>query len=221
MKVAKHVLILLGLVGVLGAVMPFAQVRKGVAAWTLSAKDLSFGLGKTHAALDTKLPKIVAKKLGSDLTDTRDDLKMVADYLKWSVLVFIPSLLLFLLGVIAVARKRLGRGLAGVTLFVGLIALASWIGLHFAIEYALEEADVKGLTIDLLPGAHMLILTALTGIGIGIAALVKPEPVPGVASVRQPPRSSVPPQSSPPPSSFPPPSMPPPSTPPPAGPAAS
>lgn len=211
MKVAKHVLILLGLVGVLGAIMPFAEVRKGVAAWTLSAKDLSFGLEKTHAALDKKLPKIVAKRLGSDVTDTRDDLKMVADYLKWSVLVFIPSLLLFLLGVIAVARKRLGRVIAGVTLLAGLVALASWIGLHFAITYALEEADVKGLTIELMPGAHMLILTAITGVGIGIAALVKPEPLPGVVPARPAPPPSLPPPS------MPPPSMPPPSVPPPAG----
>ena len=108
--------------------------------------------------------------------------------------------------------------LAGFTLFVGLVALASWIGLHFAIEYALEEADVKGLTIELMPGAHMLILTALTGIGVGIGALVKPEPVPGAVATRAPSPTAPPPPSMPPPS-MPPPSMPPPSTPPPSGPA--
>lgn len=180
MKVAKHVLILLGLVGVLGVIMPFAQVRKGVVAVALTAKELSFGLDKTHAALDRKLPKLVEKRLGSTVTDTRDDLKIVADILKWAALVFVPSALLVLIGIVAVMRKRLGRVLAGASLLIGLVSLATWIGLHYAIDYGLEEADVKGLSIELMSGAHMLIISALTGIGVGIAALVKPEPRPGV-----------------------------------------
>ena len=195
MKIAKHVLILLGLVGVLGVIMPLAEVRKGIAAWTLSAKDLSFGLEKTHAALDRKLPNIVAKKLGSDVTDTRDELKMVADGLKFSALLFAPAVMLFLIGIIAVLRKRLGRVLAGTALFFGLVTLAAYIGLHYGIDYALEEADVKGMTIELRTGAHMLILTALTGIGVGLAALIKPEAPPSTMS----PPGSMPPRSMPPP----------------------
>jgi hypothetical protein len=192
-KVAKHVLILLGLVGVLGVIMPFAEVRKGIAAVSLSAKDLSFGLEKTHAVLDRKLPKIVAKRLGSDVTDTRDDLKLVADGLKYAVLVFAPAALLVVIGIIAVLRRRLGRVLAAMALLMGLVSLASWIGLHYAIDYALEEADVKGMTIELMTGAHMLIVSALAGIAIGAAALVKPEPLPAPTPVRPPPPAPMPP----------------------------
>lgn len=203
MKVAKHVLILLGLVGVLGVIMPLAELRKGPVGVTLTAKDLSFGLDKTHAALDRKLPKLVEKRLGADVMETREDLKLVADYLRWAVLVFAPAVLLVLIGVVAVTRKRLGRVLAGAALLLGLVALAAWIGLHYAIDYALVEADVKGMTIELLSGAHMLILTAATGIGVGLAALIRPEPLPGPAPVRP----------------APPPAMPPPPMPPPPGPA--
>lgn len=182
MKVAKHVLILLGLVGVLGVIMPFAEVRKGIAAVQLSAKDLSFGLEKTHATLDRKLPKLVEKRLGSTVIDTRDELKLVADGLKYAALVFLPAALLVVIGIIAVIRKRLGRVLASFALLLGIVSLASWIGLHYAIDYALEEADVKGMTIELMAGAHMLLVGALAGLGVGMAALIKPEPPPGPAT---------------------------------------
>ncbi len=175
MKVAKHVLILLGLAGLIGLVMPLAELRKGPVGITLSAKELSFGLEKTHGALDRKLPGFIEKRLPTDVRDTRDDVKMVADYLKWAVVAFAPALLLVGVGLAAVARKRLGRGLAAASVLVGLVALATWIGLHYAIAYALVEADVKGMTIALMPGAHMLLVPAIAGIAVGIAALVHPE----------------------------------------------
>jgi hypothetical protein len=175
MKVAKHVLILLGLVGVLGVVMPLAELRKGPAAVTLSAKELSFGLEKTHGVLDKKLPGFLEKKIPIDVRDIRDDVKMVADYLKWAVFLFAPAVLLVLIGIVAVMRKQLGRPLASAALLVGVIALGAWIALHKVIAYALVEADVKGMTIELMSGAHMLVITAATGIGVGIAALVRPD----------------------------------------------
>lgn len=176
MTVLKHVLLLLGLVGVIGVVMPLAEIRKGPVGVALSARELSFGLEKTHSALDKKLPKLLEKHLPGDVRDTRDDLKMVADYLKWAVLVYAPALLLAVFGLIAVRKKRLDRGLAGAAVLCGVVALGAWIGLHYAIAYAIEEADIKGMTIQLMSGAHMLLLTAATGIGVGIAAIVKPEP---------------------------------------------
>lgn len=182
MKVLKHVLILLGLVGVLGVVMPLAELRKGPAGVALSAKELSFGLEKTHGMLDRKLPGFLEKRIPTDVRDTRDDVKMVAAYLKWAVLVFVPAVLLVGMGIIAVSRKRLGRPLATASLLVGVIALGTWIALHKVIAYAIVEADVKGMTIELMSGAHMLLVTAATGIGVGIAALVRPDvPEPAVA----------------------------------------
>jgi hypothetical protein len=186
MKVAKHVLILLGLVGVLGVVMPLAELRKGPAGVTLSAKELSFGLEKTHGLLDRKLPGFLEKRIPTDVRDTRDDVKMVADYLKWAVLVFVPAGLLVLIGIIAVSRKRLGRPLGSAALLVGVIALGTWIALHKVIAYALVEADVKGMTIELMSGAHMLLITAATGIGVGIAALVRPDVPPRLVAAPAP-----------------------------------
>lgn len=192
MKVAKHLLILFGLVGVLGVVMPLAELRKGPAGVALSAKELSFGLEKTHGLLDRKLPGFLEKRIPTDVRDTRDDVKMVADYLKWAVLVFVPAVLLVGIGIMAVARKRLGRPLAGMALFVGLLALGIWLALHKVIAYAIVEADVKGMTIELMSGAHMLLITAATGIGVGIAALARPD-VPGRAASHVPPPAAPPP----------------------------
>ncbi len=180
MKVAKHVLILLGLAGLVGVFMPLAELRKGPIGVTLSALDLSFGLEKTHATLDRKLPSFAERRLPGVVRDTRDDVKMVADYLEWAVLVFAPSAVLALIGVIAVRRKRLGRVLAGASLVCGVAALGAWIGMHYAIDYALVEADVKGATIELMSGAHMLLIGAAAGIGVGLAALIRPEPRPFV-----------------------------------------
>ncbi len=186
MKVAKHVLILLGLVGVLGVVMPLAELRKGPTAVALSAKDLSFGLERTHGVLDKKLPGFLEKRVPADVRETRDDVKMVAGYLKWAVLVFAPAVLLVLIGIVAVVRKQLGRPLASAALLVGLTALGAWIALHEVIAYAIVEADVKGMTIELMGGAHMLLITAATGIGIGITALVRPDVPPRPAPAPRP-----------------------------------
>lgn len=175
MKVAKHALILLGLVGVLGVVMPLAELRKGPAGVALSAKELSFGLEKTHGLLDKKLPGFLEKRIPTDVRDTRDDVKMVADYLRWAVLVFVPAVLLVVIGIVAVRRKQFGRRLASASVVVGVIALGTWIALHKVIAYAIVEADVKGMTIELMSGAHMLLVTAATGIGLGVAALVRPD----------------------------------------------
>jgi hypothetical protein len=175
-KVAKHVLILLGLVGLLGILMPLAEVRKGVVAVALSAKDLTFGLEKTHAMLDRKLPAAVERRLGYNVTSTRDDLKMVADGLRWAIYVYAPAALLVLVGCFAIMRGRLGRGPGFFALLLGLILLGTWIGMHYAIDYALAEADMKGMTIELRTGAHMLLVPAAAGILIGLAALIKPEP---------------------------------------------
>ncbi|CAN5913482.1 hypothetical protein BH11MYX3_BH11MYX3_40360 [soil metagenome] len=176
MKVAKHVLILLGLAGLVGVFMPLAELRKGPVGVTLSAKELSFGLEKTHGLLDRKLPSFAERRLPGVVRDTRDDVKLVADYLKWAVLVFAPCAVLALIGVIALKRGRLGRVLAGGSLVFGVIELGAWIGLHYAIDYALVEADVKGMTIQLMPGAHMLLIGAAAGIGVGLACLIRPEP---------------------------------------------
>ena len=175
MKIAKHALILLGLVGLLGIFIPLAEVRKGPVAVALSAKQLTFGLEKTHAMLDRRLPAAVERRLGYDVTSTRDDLKMVADGLRWAIYVYAPALLLILVGCFAVMRGRLGRGAAVFSLLFGVILLGIWIGMHYAIDYALAEADVNGMTIQLRTGAHMLLVPAAAGILIGLAALIRPE----------------------------------------------
>lgn len=174
MKLTKHVLVLFGLVGLLGAFMPLAELRKGPVGTTLSAKELSFGLEKTHGLLDRKLPKFAEKRL-PDLAETRDDIRLVAHYLRWAVLIYLPAGLLVAIGVLALQRQRLGRGLAAAAVGSGVVALVTWIALHPAIAYVLREADIKGATIELMLGAHMLLVPAAVGIAVGIAALVRPE----------------------------------------------
>jgi hypothetical protein len=174
MRLVKHALFLLGLVGVLGVFIPLAELRDGPVGVTLSARQLSFGLERAHGVLERKLPRFAERHLPGVVRDTRDDVKLVAGYLRWAVLVYLPSALLAAIGLFAVWRQRLGRGLAAGAVGCGLISLASWIGMHDAVAYALAQADLKGASIELMLGAHLLLVPAVAGLVGGLAAMIRP-----------------------------------------------
>src|SRR5262245_54614569 len=99
----------------------------------LSAYELSFGLERAHKIIDRKLPALAEKHLPADVRETRDDIKLVVDASRGSVLAYIPAALLLVLGGVTVSRKRSGRieGVLGVLL--GLASIGGWIGLHYGV----------------------------------------------------------------------------------------
>lgn len=176
---ARYIVLIAGLLGVLAMFQPLMKIGRYKLRTEVSAYDLSFGLEKTHKALNAKLPFVIDRRIPPDVKQARDDIKVVMDASQFAALAFIPSGLLLLVGAIAVLRKRLNRPLAVLCVLFGLASAAAYVGLKYGIVYGeQEEPIIKRVSIDLLIGAKVLLAGGVAAVIAGIAAVVKPDPGP-------------------------------------------
>ncbi len=214
MRAWKHLLLLLGLLGVSGLFAPMLEVKQGRIAVELSARQLSFGFQETHSLLERELPKLAEKYLPGSVRSTRRDLQLVSEASRWAALAYVPAGLMVLLGLIGILRRRFGRALGTLALLCGFASIGAWAGLRFGIELALREAELQKTQVALLFGAHLLLVAGAAAVIAGIGALISPDRGPGPMRLVSGPRLPPPPG---PPPGFPPPPAPPPHLPPPAG----
>jgi hypothetical protein len=163
-----------GVAGVIGVFLPMVQLSRGPLVVGYTATDLSFGLEKTHAVANKRLPRFVAKRM-TRVVDTQSDLRDVLDAAKWAAAAFVPGILLGLFGAIGVARRRVGRVLGALSLVLGAASLAAWFGLRYAMQYAAEEADLGKIHVDLQIGAHALLAIGMIGVIAALGALISPD----------------------------------------------
>ena len=175
MKPWKYLMIVAGLLGVAGVFLPLVEVRHGPIVLGFSAKQLSFGMDDARALLDTKIPRFAEKRLPADVRSAREDIRMIADASRGSALAFAPALAMAILGIVGYLLRRFGRVLGGCALLLGLSSIGAWVGLRYAIKYALEEIALKRTTVDLQAGAHVLLAIGALGILAGIGALARPD----------------------------------------------
>ncbi|HEY4175663.1 MAG TPA: hypothetical protein VGM90_02465 [Kofleriaceae bacterium] len=176
MKFTKHFLLAIALLGISGIYLPFVTVRSHGIPVRLTARELSFGFERTHKVIDYDLPSFAEARLPGDVKDTRDDVRLVAGAIKWAFAVYIPFGLLLLIGISAQFGGRLGRGSGIIVAFLGLVCAGAWFGLRYACAYAVDQLPVKKTTIELAPGAHILIIIGVAAFVIGLVAAIKPEP---------------------------------------------
>ncbi len=172
----RYIVLIAGIVGVLGMFQPLMSIGRGKLSIEISAYELSFGLSRTHEVFDTRLPLVAEMRLPADVRSTRDDIKMVIDAAKGAALAYIPAALLALIGVIAVARKKLGRVLGGAALLFALASVAAYLGLRYGIDYGKDEEPLlQRVQLQLQLGAHVLLAVGI-GAGIaGLSSLLKPD----------------------------------------------
>lgn len=176
---ARYIVFAAGLLGVLALFQPLMKLGHYKLRTEVSAYDLSFGLEKTHKALNAKLPFVIARRIPPDVRQARDDIKVVMDASQFAALAFIPAAMLLLIGSIAVYRKRLNRPLAALCVVFGLASAAAFVGLKYGIAYGeQEEPIIKRVSLELLIGAKILLAGGVAAVIAGIAAVVKPHPGP-------------------------------------------
>lgn len=173
---ARYIVFIAGLLGVLAMFQPLMKIGHYKLRTEVSAYDLSFGLEKTHKALNAKLPFVIGRRIPPDVRQAREDIKVVMDASKFAALAFIPAGMLLLIGAIAVVRKRLNRPLAALCVLFGLASAAAYIGLKYGIAYGEhEEPIIKRMSIELLIGAKVLLAGGVAAVIAGVAAVVKPQ----------------------------------------------
>ncbi|HLL25131.1 MAG TPA: hypothetical protein VK427_23510 [Kofleriaceae bacterium] len=176
MRAAKHILFVAGLVGLVGLFVPLVSLGKNLTHVEVSARDLSFGLERTHKVIDARIPPVVAKRMPRDVITGREDVRTVLKALRGAAAAFIPSALLLAFGVAGMWRGRSGRGLAAAALVCGVASIAAYLGLRYGIDYGYnEEPLLKRVDLTIELGAYLLIVAGIGGIAGGLLGIIKPE----------------------------------------------
>ena len=175
MKATKHVLFAFAIIGVIGAFVPFAQIKSRGITLELTAKELSLGLESVHKAINYQLPSIAEARIPPDLKSARDDARLVAQALKFSLALYIPIAIIMLVAVRAQWRGQLTRGLAVIGALAGLASAALWYVVTYALDYGLSEIALKRTTIVLQLGAHILLVAGVGAAIAGIVGAIRPE----------------------------------------------
>ncbi len=163
-KAAKFIILGAGLIGLLAFFLPLIAVEKSGVEGKLSAYTIVKGIDKAQDIVGSAATGSADEEQAVDeANDALSDVKAVV------LAIFVPALLLAIMGGIAVARRRIGRGFGIMSLLVGLLGLAIWAILNSAATAPSGES-AAGI------GMHMLMLTGLGGIVGGIIAKIKPEP---------------------------------------------
>ncbi len=177
-RATKHILFAIAIIGIVGAFLPLIQIRTHGVPIDVTPKELSFGFEKAHKVLDYKLPSFAEKRLPVDVRQTRDDIRLVGQAMKWAMALFIPIALMMLFAVLAQWKGRLTRASAVVVVLLGAISAASWFVLRYALDYGLEEVALKRTTVVLAPGAHFLLVAGVAAVVVGLLGALRPEPAP-------------------------------------------
>lgn len=176
MRAAKHILFVAGLLGLIGMFVPLVSLGKGVTHVEVTAKELSFGLSRTHALLDKPIPPLVAKRMPKDVVSGREDVRTVIKALRGAAAAFIPALAILLLGVSGMWRGEFSRRLALVALACGVASIAAYLGLRYGIDYGEnEEPLLKRVALTIEIGAYLLIVAGVGGILGGALGAWRPE----------------------------------------------
>ncbi len=160
MKASKFIVLIGGILGILAFFLPMVAVERDGAKASVSAFQLVQGLDEVTANVGGKDIKVAVSDAGVSTTEAQKELASM----RWVFLaIFAPTLLLVLIGGLAVKNQRFGRGAGFLALLFGLICL----GLG-AITLSAAGKDA-GIALTLLLG------TGIAGVVGGLLALVKPE----------------------------------------------
>jgi hypothetical protein len=169
MKVWKVIILVCGLAGLAGFFLPMATTTDAAGKSTsYSALDIMRGGGNAGQVVGTMKDVGEGHAVSKELTEKIDaHLSQGVMALKGIVAaLFLPALLLVVLGLSGIVRGRFGRvGAIGAIVF-GLVSAAVW-GIFYL--GASSGAATLGL------GLHMLLVAGLGGIIGGIGNFVKPD----------------------------------------------
>ncbi len=176
MKAAKPILFFAGLLGFVGLFLPLFAAGRGPVRMTLSARDLSFGLARTHQLIDAPIPGFVQKRIPRQVLSDREDVRMIAHASRFAALAFVPATVMLLLAIAALWYGRFGRRMAGAAVLCGLASVGAYFGLRYGLAYgAAEEPVLERADLALRIGASLLIVSGIGGVIGGVLGLVRPE----------------------------------------------
>jgi len=160
MKASKFIVLVGGILGILAFFLPMVSVHREGSTGTVSAFQVIKGLEAITVQTGTHEAQVALADAGSSTGEAQDALGKMKGIV---AAVFVPALLLLLIGGVAVARKKFQRTSGAFALVIGLVGLGI-----AAILNGAAEGD-GGIAISLL------LATGTAGVIGGIIGLIKPE----------------------------------------------
>ena len=181
MGAAKFLVLVGGIVGIVSFFMPLIAVKNSGIEGAVSAFQIVKGLETASEVVKGAAGEAAAaaEEAGSvELKKAAGEANQALSTVKNIVLgAYAPSLLMLIIGVVAVARKQFGRlGGTGGFLF-GLITLGVWAILNAASNEVAADIAKAGGSVDSVKGMgmHLLMVAGALGLIGGLMALIKPE----------------------------------------------
>ncbi len=160
MKASKFIVLVGGVLGILAFFLPMVTVQRADFSGSVSAFQIVKGLDTMSVAAGSREVSVALADAGSSAASAKEAL----DGMKAIVMaIFVPALMLVLLGGLGVYRKKFGRVAGTFSLLFGLLGL----GIGSLLKSAAEGDSGIGLT--------LLLLTGVAGIVGGLLTIVKPE----------------------------------------------
>ena len=174
-KAAKFMVLVAGLMGLVAFFLPFLSVEAEGKSVSVSAFQAVRGISVVEKEVDKAAGTTTAATAEGQeaLSELDEVLTKVKSFL---YAMYAPALLLVLFGIIGVVKQKFGRGLAILSLLMGLIALGFWALLFMAAgEANKSEAGQTQAQVALGLGVHLLLGTGILGFLGGIINTVKPD----------------------------------------------
>jgi hypothetical protein len=160
MKASKFIVLVGGILGILAFFLPMVTVQQQDFSGSVSAFQIIKGLDAVSVAAGSTEASVALASAGTSSQSAKDAL----DGMKAIVMaIFVPALMLVLIGGLGVYRKKFGRVAGTFSLLFGLLGL----GIGAMLKSAAEGDSGIGLT--------LLLVTGVAGIVGGLITLVKPE----------------------------------------------
>lgn len=159
MKATKFIVLAGGILGILAFFLPMVTLHRADFTGSASAFQLIKGLDAASSAVNSDEVRVAAMS-----SETVSQAKEGLDAMKGIVAaIFVPAILLAIMGAFGVKRRSFGRVAGGFSLLLGLIGL----GIASLLKSAAGADAGIGLT--------LLLLTGVAGTVGGLITLVKPE----------------------------------------------
>lgn len=174
MKAWKFMLLAGGLVGLIGFFLPFFKWTHGDSGVSISAFNALKGVGDAREILSEEIAKMPEPQVQKAIADFNDIVKKAGSFV---LIFYIPTALMFLVGLVNTIRRKMGR-LAGLLGFIsGVAAILCWVLWQQALssDEAKQVGDATSAAATMATGLHLILISGVIGAIGGLGALVKPD----------------------------------------------
>lgn len=170
MKAIKFLILGAGIIGIVSFFLPYAEVDNGTTTMSFSALDVMIGVDIAEEAVGAAKDAVEARgaALNADLREIEETLDTIKGIF---VLIFLPTLVFLVVGLIAAIRRKLERPGGVLVLIAGVVGT----GINMVFLSVWGSADVEAAGGHAGMAQFILVFASIVGFVGGLLTLIKPD----------------------------------------------